>query len=60
MDDKLKKRLQELAGILSESKVSDIYEKYYVDIRLDFFYDIIKADPTTPIKKGIPDKLGQY
>lgn len=60
MDDKLKKRLQELAGILSESKVSDIYEKYYGDIRLDFFYDIIKADPTTPIKKGIPDKLGQY
>lgn len=60
MDDKLKKRLQELAGILSESKVSDIHEKYYEDIRLDFFYDIIKSDPTTPIKKGIPDKLGQY
>ena len=60
MDDKLKKRLQELAGILSESKVSDIHEKYYADIRLDLFYDIIKYDPTTPIKKGVPDKLGQY
>ena len=60
MDDKLKKRLQELAGILSESKVSDIYDKYYSDIRLDFFNDIIMADPTTPIKNEIPDKLGQY
>ena len=60
MDEKLKKRLQELAGILSVSKVSDIYDKYYSDIRLDFFNDIIMADPTTPIKNGIPDKLGQY
>lgn len=60
MDDKLKKRLQELAGILSESKVSDIHDKYYSDIRLDFFYDIVNADPTTPLKKGVPDKLGQY
>lgn len=60
MDDKLKKRLQELAGILSESKVSDIHDKYYSNIRLDFFYDIINSDPTTPIKNGIPDKLGQY
>lgn len=60
MDENLKKRLQELAGILSESKVSDIYEKYYKDIRLDLFNDIIKSDPTTPIKNEIPDKLGQY
>jgi len=60
MDENLKKRLQELAGILSESKVSDIYEKYYQDIRLDLFHDIITADPTTPVKNGIPDKLGQY
>jgi hypothetical protein len=60
MDENLKKRLQELAGILSESKVSDIHDKYYQDIRLDFFNDIIKADPTTPVKNGVPDKLGQY
>ena len=60
MDDKLRKRLQELAGIISESKVSDIHKKYYDDIRLDLFYDIINSDPTTPVKNGIPDKLGQY
>ena len=60
MDDKTKKRLQDLAGILSESKVSDIHDKYYQDIRLDLFYDIIKSDPTTPLKNNIPDKLGQY
>lgn len=60
MDDKLKKRLQELAGMLSESKVSDIHDKYYKDIRLDLFNDIIMSDPTTPVKNAIPDKLGQY
>ena len=60
MDENLKKRLQELAGILSESRVSDIHNKYYSDIRLDLFNDIIKSDPTTPIKNDIPDKLGQY
>lgn len=60
LDEKTKTRLQQLAGILSESKVSDIHDKYYKDIRLDKFYDIIKADPTTPIKNEVPDKLGQY
>lgn len=60
IDDKIKNRLQELAGIISESKVGNIYDKYYKDVPLDVFYDIIKADPTTPLKDNKPDKLGQY
>lgn len=60
MDENLQKRLEELAGILSNSKVFVIYNKYYKDIRLDLFNDIIQADPTTPLKNDIPDKLGQY
>ena len=57
--DFLKLINEELSNLL-ESKVEDIYARYYSAIRYDDFDKIVRADPTTPIKGNQPDKLGRY
>jgi hypothetical protein len=45
---------------LNESKLEDIYTKYYADIESDIFNKLISADPTTIIKNGEVAKMGSY
>jgi hypothetical protein len=45
---------------LNESKLEDIYSKYYADIESDIFNQIISADPTSIVKNGEIAKMGGY
>jgi hypothetical protein len=45
---------------LNESKVEDIYTKYYADIESETFTQIISADPTSIVKNGEVVKMGSY
>jgi hypothetical protein len=45
---------------LNESKIEDIYSKYYSDIEIEKFNQIISADPTTILKNGQVAKMGTY
>jgi hypothetical protein len=45
---------------LNESKLEDIYSKYYADIESNTFTQIISADPTSIVKNGEVVKMGIY
>jgi hypothetical protein len=45
---------------LNESKLEDIYSKYYADIESDIFNQLISADPTSIVKNGEVVKMGSY
>jgi hypothetical protein len=45
---------------LNESKLEDIYSKYYADIESDIFNQLISADPTSIVKNGEVAKMGVY
>jgi hypothetical protein len=45
---------------LNESKLEDIYTKYYADIESKTFTQIISADPTTIVKHDEVVKMGSY
>jgi hypothetical protein len=47
-------------NFLNESKLEDIYSKYYADIETDIFNQLISADPTTIVKNGEVVKMGSY
>ena len=49
-----------MAQIIRKSKIQEIYEKYYSEIPLGTYIEIVVADPTTPFRNNVPDKLGQY
>jgi hypothetical protein len=45
---------------LNESKLEDIYSKYYADIESNTFNQLISADPTSIVKNGEVAKMGVY
>jgi hypothetical protein len=45
---------------LNESKLEDIYTKYYADIESDIFNQLISTDPTSIVKNGEVVKMGNY
>jgi hypothetical protein len=45
---------------LNESKVEDIYTKYYSNIDSETFNQLISADPTSIVKNGEVAKMGVY
>jgi hypothetical protein len=45
---------------LNESKIEDIYSKYYSDIEYSIFNKLVGVDPTTVTKNGNITKMGSY
>ena len=54
------KLLKSLEQLIIESRVDDIYTKYYNDIPRNIFDRIVKADPKTKVQNDDVILIGKY